>query len=80
MVDLNEDDILKLIQIQTVFLLLWALSSLSNIVASTPAATQHQTVVFIKDSLDEAILTIDLTSQDFAIYGTAHAERFCVCC
>ena len=46
MADLNEDDILKLIQLQT--LLLWlAFSSLSVIATSTPAAKQHQMIVFI---------------------------------
>ena len=40
--DLNEDVNLKLIQLQSVFLLLLAFSSLLNITASTPAAKQHQ--------------------------------------
>ena len=39
--DLNEDDNLKLIQLQAVFLLLLAFSSLSNTVAK-PAAKQHK--------------------------------------
>ena len=44
--DLNEDVNLKLIQLQTVLLLL-AFSSLFNITASTPAAKQHQIIVLI---------------------------------
>ena len=40
--DLNEDDNLRLIQLQTVPLLLLAFSSLLNITASTPAAKHHQ--------------------------------------
>ena len=47
MVDLNEDDILKLIQLQTIINLLWALSSLSNIATTAPAAKQHQIIIFI---------------------------------
>ena len=43
---LNEDINLKLIQLQTVLLLL-AFSSLLNITASTPAAKQHQIIVLI---------------------------------
>ncbi|WP_419648360.1 hypothetical protein [Thiolapillus sp.] len=45
--DLNEDVNLKLIQLQTVLLLLLAFSSLLNITASTPAAKQHQIIVLI---------------------------------
>ena len=45
--DLNEYDNLGLIQPQIVLLLLLAFSSLSNITASTPAAKQHQIIVFI---------------------------------
>ena len=45
--DLNEDVNLKLIQLQTIFLLLLAFSSLLNITASTPAAKQHQIIVLI---------------------------------
>ena len=52
--DLNEDDILKLVQLQTVLLLLMAFSSLSNIATSTPAAKQHQLSSYSKDSVDEA--------------------------
>ena len=46
MADHNEAYIFELIQLQTV-LLLWAFSSLSNIATSTPAAKQHQIIVFI---------------------------------
>ena len=45
MADLIEDDILKLIQLQTILLLLRALSSLSNIATSAPAL--EQMIVFI---------------------------------
>ena len=45
--DLNEDVNLKLIQFQTVLLLLLAFSSLLNFTASTPAAKHHQTIVLI---------------------------------
>ena len=45
--DLNEDVNSKLIQLQTVLLLLLAFSSLLNITASTPAAKQHQIIVLI---------------------------------
>ena len=44
--DLNEDDILKLIQLQIVFLLVRAFSLLSIIALSTPAVKQ-QMIVFI---------------------------------
>ena len=44
--DLNEDVNLKLIQLQTVLLLL-AFSSLLNITASTPAAKHHEIIVLI---------------------------------
>ena len=47
MVDLTEDNILKLIQCQTVFLLLWAFSSFSNIATSTPAVKHHQIIMLI---------------------------------
>ena len=47
MADVNEDDVLQLIQLQTVLLLLWAFSSLSNIATSSPAAKKHQILVFI---------------------------------
>ena len=45
--DLNEDDVLNPIKIQTV-LLLGAFSSLSNIVTLTTAAKQFQTIGFIE--------------------------------
>ena len=45
--DLNEDVDLKLIQLQTVFPLLLAFSSLLNITASTPAVEHHQIIVLI---------------------------------
>ena len=45
--DLNEDVNLKLIQLQTVLLLLSAFSSLLNVTGSTPAAKQHQIIVLI---------------------------------
>ena len=44
--DLNENVNLKLIQLQTVLLLL-AVSSLLNFTASTPAAKRHQIIVLI---------------------------------
>ena len=47
LVDLNEDINLKLIQLQTVLLLLLAFSSLLNITASTLAAKQRQLIVLI---------------------------------
>ena len=47
MADLNQDDALKLIQLQTGLVLLWAFSSLSNIATSTPAAKQHRIIVLI---------------------------------
>ena len=47
MADLNEDDILKQIQLQTVLLLLRAFSLLSETAASTPAAEQDQMIAFI---------------------------------
>ena len=47
MTDLNEDDILKLIKLQTVLLLFRAFSSRFNTATSTPAAKQHQMIVFI---------------------------------
>ena len=45
--DLNEDDNLKLSQLQNLLLLLLAFSSLLYNTASTPAAKQHQIIVFI---------------------------------
>ena len=45
--DLNENVSLKLIQLQTVLLLLLVFSSLLNITASTLAVKQHQIIVFI---------------------------------
>ena len=45
--DLNENVNLKLIQLQTVLLLLLAVSSLLNFTASTPAAKRHQIIVLI---------------------------------
>ena len=45
--DLNEDDNLRLIQLQTVLLLLLAFYLISKIAASTSAAKQHQIVVLI---------------------------------
>ena len=47
MADLNEDDILKQIQLQTVLLLLRAFSLLSETATSTPAAEQDQMIAFI---------------------------------
>ena len=45
--DLNEDNNLKLVQPQTVRLLLLAFSSLFSITASIPAAKHHQIIVLI---------------------------------
>ena len=45
--DLNENVNLKLIQLQTILLLLLAFSTLLNITASTPAAKHHQIIVLI---------------------------------
>ena len=45
--DFNEDDNLKLSQLQNV-LLLSTFSSLFNVAASTPAAKQHQIIVLIE--------------------------------
>ena len=42
MADLNEDDILKLVQRKTAFLLLRAFSSLSNIATATPAVKKKK--------------------------------------
>ena len=42
---LNEDDILKLVQVQIILLLLWAFSSLSGIATSTPTAKLYQIIV-----------------------------------
>ena len=52
--DLNEEDILKLVQLRAVLLPLMAFSSLSNIATSTPAAKQHQLSSYSKDAVDEA--------------------------
>ena len=47
MAGFNEDDNLKLSQLQNVLLLL-AISSLSNVAASTPATKQHQITVSVR--------------------------------
>ena len=63
--DLNENVNLKLIQLQTVLLLL-AFSSFLNITALTPAAKQHQIIVLIggltgRSHFDDFVLA----SRDF---------------
>ena len=83
MADPTEDNILKLIQLKTLLLLLWAFSSLPNIVTLTQTTTKNPTKLLssMEDSLDEAILTICLCDLRLChIYGMAQAELLCECC
>ena len=80
MADLNEDDILKLIQLQR-FLLLGAFSSLSKLQHQHQQQNNTKLSSYLEDSLEEAILMIcPCVSHFFILYGTAHAELLCACC
>ena len=77
--DLNQDDSLKLSQLQNVLLLLLAFSSPSNTVASTPAAKQHQIIISIR-RLAGWSHSDDLSSHlETLPYMEQHKLNFCVC-
>ena len=77
--DLNQDDSLKLSQLQNVLLLLLAFSSPSNTVASTPAAKQHQIIISIR-RLAGWSHSDDLSSHlETLPYMEQHKLNFSVC-
>ena len=80
MTDLNEDDVLKLIQLRTLLLLLQAFSSLSVTATSTPATkTTPNDRLHRKTRWMKPFSLFALSFRDFALYGTAHTELLCVC-
>ena len=81
MADFNKDDHFKLIQIQTVTLLLQAFSSSSNIATETPAAKNIHRSSSPDGSQKDAISTIYPPVKPYLpIYETAHAELLYACC
>ena len=75
---LNEDIDIKLIQLQTLLLLLFAFSTLLNITASTPAEKQHQFTVLIGELAGGSHFD-DLSSRVEALpYMEQRALTFCV--
>ena len=77
--DLTEDDNRKLIEPQTVLLLLLAFIHSPTLLHQHQQQNNSKVSSSSEDSLDKAILAICPRFSRFAMYGITHAELLCVC-